>query len=272
MGSFIYARYYDQVSIAGVNVHGGALDVHDADIHSAMFNEYFHQHTGVNTTLALDASAEDVEVEFTSVAGFAIGNYLQLENGVVEPTFPRITDITGTTVTLDRPLNYDFLAATSTVIQILIDMNITGTLAAPKIFNLVPDNLEHWHIVSFILSATFPTAAADDLFGDLTALTNGCVLRGYNGTTGQYRTFTNWKTNADIKLDMYDLPYTDKAGGTNHGMNGNGDIKNRTGAVPKLDATKGDRLELLIQDDLSSLVTFRLKGQGHIEMPADVIT
>ena len=268
--SFLYAHYNNSINIEGVSVHGGALDVHDADIHSAMFNEYFHQHTATVTTLSVAASAGDTSIEVTSIAGFAKGNFLQLENGIVEPTFPQISVIpAGTTLILDRPLDQD-LPIGANVTKLLVDMNVVGTLANPQIFEVVPDNTEFWHIISFILSATFPTAAADDLFGDGTALPNGCTLRGYNGTTGLYRTFTNWKTNADIKLDMYDLPYTDKAGGTNHGMNGNGDIHNRTGAVPKLDATKGDRLELLIQDDLSALVTFRLKAQGHIELPADI--
>jgi len=242
----------------------GALDIHDADVHKMMFNELFHRHTGTNTTIRVAASAGDTSIDVVNAAGLANGSFLELENGITEPTFPQITNIAGTVLTLDRPIDQDFPIGAN-VQQISVDMNVAGSLAAPVIFKVEPDNAEYWHIVSFILSATFPNAPADDLFGDQAALTNGCVLRGYSGTTGQYRTFTNWKTNADIKLDMYDLPYTDKAGGTNHGMNGNGDIKNRTGATPHLDSAAGDVIELLIQDDLTGLASFKLKAQGHVE-------
>jgi len=244
----------------------GALNVHHADVHMMMFNELFHRHTGTDTTIAVAVVAGDTGFEVADASGFSVGDYMQLSNGIVETTFPRITSILGNIIIGDRPLDQD-MPVGADVSQVQVDMNVSGTLANPVIFTVNPDNTEHWHIVSFILSATFSTEADDGKFGNLAALTNGCTLRGYNGTAGVYRTFTNWKTNSDIKLDMYDLPYTDKAGGggSTYGMNGNGDIRNRTGFAPKLDAVAGDRLELLIQDDLSGLASFKLKTQGHVE-------
>ena len=112
------------------------------------------------------------------------------------------------------------------------------------------------------------SAADDSKFGSMAVLLRGCVLRGYNATAGQYRTFTDWKTNSDIKMDMFDVVYTDKAGGGDFGTNARGSIKIGTGAVPSLDGVAGDYLELLVQDDLTlagELLLFQLKGQGHIE-------
>ncbi|NOQ48192.1 MAG: hypothetical protein GQ576_03500, partial [Methanococcoides sp.] len=242
----------------------GSLNVHQADVHTVITNELFHRHTGISTTVSVAAVPGDTSIDVVSVTGFAQGNFLELENGSVEPTLPVVTDITGTVITLDRPLD-QALPIGADVHQISVDMNVVGSLASPIIFSVEPDNAEAWHIVSFILSATFITEADDSKFGNLPALENGCTLRGYNGTYGVYRTFTNWKTNSDIKLDMYDLPYTDKSGGGLFGMNGNGDIRNRTGVAPHINATAGDKIELWIQDDLSGLSSFKLKAQGHIE-------
>jgi len=208
--------------------------------------------------------AGDTSVTVVDASGLSVGNYLQLENGVLETTFPIITAIVTNTITLDRPLNIAFPIG-ATVEKILVDMSVVGSLASPQSFKLSPDSDELWHIMSFIISSTFNTAADDSLFGNLPALTNGIILRGYSAAADQYRTFTNWKTNSDIKLDMYDVPYTDKAGSGLFGLNGNGAIYLRTGATPTLDGTAGDYLEVLIQDDLSTLNTLKLKGQGHIE-------
>ena len=70
---------------------------------------------------------------------------------------------------------------------------------------------------------------------------------------------------SDLKLDMANVVDSDKAGAGNFGTSGDGMIKNRTGATPRVDSGNGDFLELLIQDDLTPLISAFLKGQGHLE-------
>ena len=244
-----------------------ALNIHDADIHEVPVNEYFHRHTGVNTTLtAATTGGVSTSITVASVTGFAIGNLLHITDGNYEVTFQKITNIAGLVITLDRPLDQSF-AIGDTVSQVVINMNVLGTLAAPVSYKITPHPNQIWHIVSFILGITHSTAADDSAFGDIAALTNGVVLRGYNAASGQYRTFTNWKSNGDIKMDMGNVVYTDKAGGGLFGVTGDGSIRERTGAAPRIDSTgiTTDFLEILIQDDLTALTSLRLKAQGHIE-------
>ncbi len=243
----------------------GAINVNQIDITTGVVNELFHRHTGIATTVRVAVVAGDTSVDVVSAGGFSAGDYLAITGVNTEPTLPVITGIAGTVLTLDRPLDMS-MAIGSSVLATAIDMNVVGSLASPIVFSIEPNSTEHWHIISFILGATFSSDTDDSKFGNLAALTNGCTLRNYNGTTGVYQTLTNWKTNSDIKLDMYDLPYTSKSGGGKFGMNGNGDIKNRTGSAPHINGALGDKLELWIQDDLSSLTTFRLKAQGHREV------
>jgi hypothetical protein len=76
----------------------------------------------------------------------------------------------------------------------------------------------------------------------------------------------NVKDNSDIKNNMYDVDFnTRSSGGGTYGTTGRGSIKIGTGAVPKLNANNGDYFEILVQDDLSSMTSFRMKVQGHIE-------
>lgn len=244
---------------------GGALNIHDADVHNVPFNEYFHNHTGIETTLAVANSAGDTSITVTSAVGFSIGDHFQIENGIIETTFPKINNIVGTVFTLDRPLDNAFDIG-STIEEVSYDMNVSGTLANPVAFRLIPDHTQVWHLYRFLWSMTHSTAGDLGLFGNQAALTNGVVLRAYNGTTGQYRTFTNWKANSDMKDDMYDVDFDIRSGGQGtFGTTGRASIKIGSGASPNISGANGDYIEILIQDNLTGLVTYRIKGQGHLE-------
>jgi len=92
-------------------------------------------------------------------------------------------------------------------------------------------------------------------------LYNGIVIRAF--VNGQYGTFTNWKNNSDIKLYMYYVEYTDKAGGGDFGTNCRGSF-NRIGVIIKLDPDQGDFVEFLVQDPLT-ITSLKIKMQGHVE-------
>lgn len=241
------------------------LDIHDADVHDVPVNELFHRHTGVATTINATVTAGDTSIVVVSGVGFANGDPIQIEDGVIETTFPTIISGGGTTTfNLDRPLDNSF-AIGDAVDQIATNLAVSGTLASPVSFKILADKNQIWHIVRFLLGMIHANAADDSKFGSIPALPNGVILRGYNATTGLYRTFTNWKSNFDLKMDMYNVDYTTKAGGGDFGTNARGSIRDGTGAVPKINGANGDYLEILIQDDLTGLIKFNLKSQGHIE-------
>lgn len=259
------SSYYD------VDTDSYILDIHPADVHDVPVNELFHRHTGVDTTLAVASLAGAISITVTDDTGFANGDAFQIEETVggvttIETTFPEVISGVGTnTFALDRPLDNAFSTA-ATIEVVSANMAVLGSVTSPVSFKMIPDSNQSWHVVRFLLGMVHASAADDSRFGDIVGgLQNGCILRGYNGLANQYRTFTDWKTNAGIKMDMYNLDYTTKAGGGNFGSNGRGSIRDGTGAVPKLRGANGDFLELLVQDDLTGLISFNLKGQGHIE-------
>jgi hypothetical protein len=241
----------------------GAINVHDADVHSVPVNEYFHQHSGASTTLAVAVTAGDTSITVVSATGFLVGDIIQIENGVIETTFPSITVIAGNVLTLDRPLDNAFSIGDK-VDRIITNMNIVASLGSPQSFKIVPDTSQEWHIYTITLSMTHNTGSDPSLFGNISALTNGICLRAFNGTAGQYRTFTNWKNNAKIGLDFGKVTYDPKVGGGDYGTFATASIKRVSGATPSLSGANGDFLEMLIQDDLSGLITVNAKVQGHV--------
>lgn len=253
------------VNIAGVNTYNGSINVHDADIHRKIVNEYFHNHTGVTDTLAVAVTAGEYTITVTNGTLFTIGNYIQISNGLIEATFPQIKNIVGNILTLDRPLDNGF-AIGNNVEEVLVDMNVLGTQLVPVSFKMIPNQNEKWHIVRFLLSITHPTAGDLGLFGDLPKLTYPVLLRQYDGELNTYVTFTAWNANSDIKDDVYDVDFNVRSGGGGtYGTTARGSLRTGTGAIARLDGSKGDYLEMLIQSDLTLLTSFRFKAQGHLE-------
>ncbi len=250
-----------------IGSQSGALDVHDADVHNVPFNEFFHEHTGVETTIAVAVTKGDTAITVVDASSIIVGNTLHIANSVIETTFPTVTIKVGNVLTLDRPLDYSFSIG-DTVEVVESEMKVNATLSAPRAYRLIPDGNQLWHVISITVSIIHTSTGDDSKFGDAAALINGLVFRGYNATMNQYRTLTNWKTNGDIGLDFGDLVYTDKAGGGLHGTKGIVSIKARAGAVPSIDGSKGDYLEILVQDQLLTLLgasgSVRAKAQGHL--------
>lgn len=243
----------------------GALDIHDADVHNVVINQYIHQHATPTTTLAVDSASNDYEITVASAVGFAVGDYLHINTTSQETTHPRITAIVGNVFTLDRRLDKPHLTGDE-VSKAIVDMAATGqvgTMAAPQEYWAGPVAGEIWHITRLLFSMVHGTAGDLGLFGNLTTLTNGALLRVR--LNGEYGTLTNWKTNSDMKTDMFDVVFDARSGGQgNYGTSGRGTFTN-AGAVLRLDGSTNDRFEVYIQDDITALGFFGMKVQGHIE-------
>jgi len=243
------------------------LNVNNAWVNRKIVNETFHQHTGTTTVPTSPISEGDISINFTSVAGFAVGSEIKLEEGTTQEIgLLTITDITVLVVTVDRPIGNDYTTAAD-INEVVSNMAVSGTLASPEIFEIDPPPLTIWQFTRILFAITDGTAPDDGKFGGMAALTNGVSLRA---TTSAGRTvvFANWKNNGDMKLDMFDVPYTDKAPAGNHGVNGRWTFT-KAEVVAELDgdASPVQKLEVLIQDDLTDLVTFKMRGQGRVFSP-----
>lgn len=241
----------------------GAVNVHVTDLHNIVINDYIHAH-GASTTLTLAISKGDTNIDVVNASVFSVGDFIHLGPGVetIEPIHPEITAITVNNVELDRPLDNDYINGT-TILKAIVDLNTTiGSLVAPISYKYFPQAGRIEHIHRIISSMIHPSAADDSKFGDMVALINGVVFRAQIG--GILGTFTNWKSNRDLILDMVDVIYTDKAGPGLFGTRARGSFSELDVAIV-LDQSQGDFLEILIQDNITALSSFRIKAQGHVE-------
>ena len=242
------------------------LGVHAEDIDVEPINQLAHNVTVTNTPLAGDIAIEATVLTLTSAVGFATGDRILIDDGTnSEHHLPQITDLTGVTATLDGPIDHAYLAANTTITKVLVNLEgLVGTIGAPISYVVKPHASEVWHLTRLNFSIQHAVAADDGKFGGIAALGNGVVLRTNTALLG-LRTLTNWKANKDMIEDMYDVKYSDKVGSSNNGTNGRWSFKQRAQFVIRLDGSQGDEFEILIQDNLTTLVDFQINLQGHVD-------
>jgi hypothetical protein len=101
----------------------------------------------------------------------------------------------------------------------------------------------------------------DSLFGGITALTNGVVLRQNNGVMTN---IWNVKSNGEFGLLCFDTFETSKAPAGSFGFRFRNTYAGQAKHGVTLRLEPGDTLEVLIQDDLTDLEDFAMMAQGHV--------
>lgn len=244
-----------------------SINVHEPDIHDKFIDRFFHRHVDPTTTLtvAVPAGGGTNTITVADSTGFAVTDYVHLNTTSFETTHPVIVDITGLVFTLDRRLDNAHEIG-DTIQKAIVDLSsLAGTTAAPVEYFIGPEpgTTAVWDITRLLIEMTHDSAGDLGKFGGITALLNGVFIRVRNN--GEYRTLTNWKTNGDIAVDMYDVTFSSRSGGQGaFGTNARITLA-EMGAIAKLKGVNDDQIEIYVQDDLSDLVSFRLKAQGHLE-------
>jgi hypothetical protein len=253
------------ISIQSPLESNGAMPVNIQDQHSRMLDLKFINADPANfTTLSADVSQGDYIIPVTATTGMSVGSILGLTNPNGTFYFGDITAINALNVTLDTQLDNDFPSADSNVFPGSTSMNVLGTMADPVSFFIgrvgVGTGIDI-DITRIMGNMTDNAVMTDELFGSLTALTNGMVLRHVNGTT---QNLWNLKTNGAIALLCFDAVYPDKLPTGIYAFRFRNTFagQSKHGVTIRLEA--GDTLELLIQDDLTGLIDFQMMAQGHL--------
>lgn len=249
----------------GIGSLKGALNTHDADVHNITINEFMHIDTGTITALEVAVAIDDYVLNVTSTASFSAGNEIKIKDAVNKISFLAriITVVSATELELDRRVDMGFAIGTQ-VEKILIEMAgiTTATMANPSIFKLKPKPNEIMHLTRILPVLIHGTAGDLVKFGDVVPLVHGMQLRAK--IDGAFGTFTNWKTNGDMKTDMFDVDFDVRAsGGSEYGTSGRGSF-NKLGAVVRLDGAKGDELLMYVTQNIG-VTSCRINAQGHME-------
>jgi hypothetical protein len=242
-----------------------SLNVHNADVHTKIISRHFKNFNGATVNPSSAISPGDILINVTNTTGFAVGNEIVIKDSsgdIREHLFIITNLVVNTSITVDKPIERSY--TTSATLEIVIsNMNVNGSLSTPIIFEIKPPSDEIWHLTRLLMSITDDTVGQfdDSKFGSLAPLTNGVSLRENKSNLFNIE---NWKNNAELIITMFDVVYSDSAPAGNEGLRGRFTFA-RADAIVKLDGSLDEKIEVLIQDDLTSLTGFIMKCQGHIE-------
>lgn len=246
-----------------VKTYDGALQVDNSLVHKVGINEHAKAELDGSTTLDVEASVGDILINVASTTGFVAGlSFLTIGNTEEHEVghFHATAVNAGVSLELNRPLDRNQLVG-ATVQEITSAMNVIGSSASPVSYIVKPLSTERWQITRILITLLDQTAMDDARFGGLAPLGNGVVIRLYKDSA--FQTLTHWRSNGDLKEDMFDLTYSDKAPAGFFGLTARWTFT-RAEFVADLDGAVGDYLEVLIQDDLTGLDDFKLKAQGRL--------
>ena len=240
----------------------GALAVNIQDQHTRTADLHFSQAIGGAITLTGDADRDDTDIDVSGAHGIVVGEQIRLFDNTNQNLYSGIVTVVATNnISLDRPLTVDFTTALTAVSRSVIEMDVNGAVT-PQIFSIGPvvtAEIDITRIMFLILCSGAPIMAS---FGDLSILTNGVCMRK---TTGNgHINYFSVKNNAELLNLMYDITFYDAthpsaANGIGGRLTYGGQEKH--GVVIRLSA--GEALEVIIQDDLTSLLQFRMISTGH---------
>lgn len=252
-----------EIEIASPLESNGAIPVNIQDQHSRAFDFFFSQDVGSPTTLTTDTAEGDYAISCTTGHGLIALDHLTMFDTVTQRGYTgEVVSVAGdNTVNLDRAINAVFPSATTVVQEETPELNVNGAITR-QTFTVDAPLLGELDITRLLFQMTTTGAPTYNLFGDLTALTRGVQLRGLDG---QISNHWNVKSNAELANLMFDfnIYLSTHPQGVN-GLAGRLTYAGQSKHGVTLRISPGESLEIIIQDDLSSLLSFRIIACGHL--------
>jgi len=236
--------------------------VQDVSIQSSTAPLYVVKFSNVvaETTTTSTNSLDDYVINVNSATGFVVGQYLTIYNPTANRVFfAEVLAINTLAITLDRPLDFPFPSGSEVSVG-STNMNVDGSVT-PQIFGIrnpaasdVALEVDISRLMFAMLTASTPQLSD---FGDITnGITRGVQIRRVDGT---YQNIINFKTNMELKEILYDLQIQTVANNAQDGLTARFILTNLEQVV-RIGA--GEDLQVVIQDDLTSLTSFTMIAEG----------
>jgi hypothetical protein len=239
-----------------------ALGVFIQDQTSQSIDVFFTDDKGTVTTATV-ATQGGHDVDLEPGHGAVIGDVIEsrtVENFVQA----EIINVVGDTITVSTPWSRTFPIGTTVGLGSPL-LSVLGSLASPVIFNVDPSSAQEIDITRIILNFIDNTAMDFTTFGSLAELPNGVTLR-YLQADGTFINLFNFRSNGELIERSFDHNFQSKIGGGSFGFVARSTWagKDKRGVTIRIDGSLAEELQLVVQDDLTSLTKLRVVAQGHL--------
>lgn len=243
------------------------LDVNVQDQSSELLSLYLGKVLDTITVLN-NTTKDDMEIDIeTTGTTPLVGDYicLQEDSKISQEEIVTVTSLGGNQyrIGLNMPLDSSFTTASGCKL-LDIDMAKDGSVTEIP-FEVGPKVGIKWDITRMITSMVLDSAGDDGLFGNISALDNGVYYRKED--SDESNNIFNAKENSDYALEGYDVEYPVRSGGGgSHGFRSRITFagQSKQGVVIRLNGDTGDTFKVVVRDDLTDIITFRTKIQGHV--------
>jgi len=227
-----------------------------------LVNGLLTQSTGGPQFLGASVVIDSYEITLTGGHTFVAGDFMvvaeddRLYQG-------EVLSVATNVCTMDTPFDYAFPQAGTVAFEVLNNMNVDGSVTRQTFTIGTPTSVtKNVHFRGFRINIADSGSMDDGKFGSLAKLTRGVVFRLVKEDGTRFN-FTNAKTNGDMGLAFDHKIYTAKAGGGENSVEFTWQVSQDDGIVIEIEP--GDEIEVIIQDDLSTLTSFKVWAFGHLE-------
>lgn len=213
-----------------------------------------------DVTLSSTAAQGDEVINVEVGHGIVAGNFLEFWEGE-NSLQVEVNLVVTNAITIAMPIDTDF--TTSALIKrVSVGLNINAV--SDRFFTFEPLGSPRFDVVRTLAVMTHSTAGDDSRFGNIASgILNGIFARA-TSEMGMNNLF-NARNNGDLRIRGFDLEYPEKAANgvfaTSWRRTFGGSEKN--GVVIRVGAPNADKIEVVVRDNLSTLITFRIVIQGH---------
>jgi hypothetical protein len=244
----------------------GSLDVNIQDQSTPPIDTYFAQSKS-NFTISVNTgesgtTAASLIYTFTATTGHGIiigDEIILLDTAANWSLLLNVLNVAGDVITVDRPIDHDFAAATTLGRVVTTNMAVDGS-TTPQIFSARAGTTQI-DFTRFLIKMLSDTSMDDGRFGSIIGgVSRGLVFRIVN--TFQ-KTIFCFKTNGEIANYCYDVRYADKAPAGQYGFSARITFGGQSKHGVVLRIGEDDVLQWVVQDDLTDLNVVQVVGQGH---------
>jgi len=216
-------------------------------------------------TLVIDTVVGEYTATFVDSTGFVANSLIKIEesiDGVPTTYYAEVLDNTANVLTFDRPIDRVFTSAALINRENFL-LNADGSVT-PIEFAYKNNFKQPVNLTRMLINMVTDNSPPFDGFGDLPApgISKGIEIRKLN-SDGTFTNYFNAKTNNRLQLIMYDFLFFDPSfPQAINGLSGRFTFE-KLGSPVVL--RQGEELQILVQDNLSTIASFEAVVEGNRE-------
>jgi len=216
--------------------------------------------------LAVTAVVDSRTLVLVDATGMVAGTLFKMEElvgGVPSTFYATVMSVATNTLTLDRPIDRAFTSL-AVINRENFDMASANGSVTPVIFAYINNFPQKVNVTRMMLNMITADNTPYNGFGDIAApgLARGIEVRKKNND-GTFTNYYNAKTNNRLDLLMFDFKFFDPTHPQAvNGISGRFTFE-KLGSPVVLE--QGEELQIVVQDDLTSLLSFEAVAEGNRE-------